>query len=170
MPEFLSGGVQKAKFYKKHSVFHSQGTDCYLPIPVSTSEGYLISIGNNVWITHGTKLIAHDASVMVVKKAKKIPWVDKIGKIDIKDNVFIGNNVLVLPGVTIGPNAVIGAGSVVTRDVPPNSVGGGNPFVVKETFDEYAEKLVQRTKAYPWNGEMSHEQVTELRKNFFWGE
>jgi acetyltransferase-like isoleucine patch superfamily enzyme len=45
----------------------------------------------------------------------------------IEDNVFIGADVFVLKGVTIGRNSVIGAGSVVTRDVPANTIAAGNP-------------------------------------------
>jgi maltose O-acetyltransferase len=41
--------------------------------------------------------------------------------------VWLGGGVIVLPGVTIGENSVIGAGSVVTKDVPANSVAVGNP-------------------------------------------
>ena len=39
----------------------------------------------------------------------------------------IGSNVTVLSGITVGENAIVGAGSVVTRDVPPNTVVAGNP-------------------------------------------
>ena len=45
----------------------------------------------------------------------------------IEDNVFIGTNSMILKGVTIGANSVIGAGSVVTKNVPRDSVFGGNP-------------------------------------------
>lgn len=47
--------------------------------------------------------------------------------VTIGNNVWIGTNVIVLSGVHIGDNAIIGAGSVVTRDVPPNTVAAGNP-------------------------------------------
>ena len=40
-------------------------------------------------------------------------------------------NCTILPGVTIGDNSVIGAGSVVTKDIPNNSVAVGNPAKVK---------------------------------------
>ena len=43
---------------------------------------------------------------------------------------WLGGGVIVLPGVTIGDNSVIGAGSVVTKDIPPNSVACGNPCKV----------------------------------------
>ncbi len=53
--------------------------------------------------------------------------------ITVGDNVWFGGNVVVLPGITIGDNCVIGAGSVVTKDIPANSVAVGNPCkVVKE--------------------------------------
>lgn len=45
----------------------------------------------------------------------------------IEDNVFIGANAIVLKGVTIGRNSVVGAGSVVTANIPPNSIAAGNP-------------------------------------------
>ena len=45
----------------------------------------------------------------------------------IEDNVFIGSRTTVLKGVTIGKNSVIGAGSVVTKDIPPNTIAAGNP-------------------------------------------
>lgn len=49
------------------------------------------------------------------------------------ENVWIGGNAIILGGITIGENAVIGAGAVVTKDVPPNTVVGGNPArVIKE--------------------------------------
>ena len=47
--------------------------------------------------------------------------------IRLRGNVWIGAGAIVLPGVTLGENAVAGAGAVVTRDVPPNAVVGGNP-------------------------------------------
>jgi len=47
--------------------------------------------------------------------------------VTIGNNVWIGGNVTILPGVTIGDNCTIGAGSVVTRDIPDNSVAAGNP-------------------------------------------
>ncbi len=59
------------------------------------------------------------------------------GDITIGDNVWIGANAIILPGVNIGSNCVIGAGSIVTHNIPENSVAAGNPARVikaKETF------------------------------------
>ena len=53
----------------------------------------------------------------------------------IGDNVWIGGGAIVLPGVTIGNNAIIGAGSVVTRDIPADTVAAGNPARVLKTLE-----------------------------------
>ena len=49
------------------------------------------------------------------------------GKVTIKKNAWIGMNVTICPGVTIGENAIVAAGAVVTKDVAPNTIVGGNP-------------------------------------------
>jgi acetyltransferase-like isoleucine patch superfamily enzyme len=50
----------------------------------------------------------------------------------IKKGASIGSSATLLCGITIGENAIVGAGSVVTREVPPNTVVAGNPaYIVK---------------------------------------
>lgn len=56
--------------------------------------------------------------------------------ITIGNNVWIGGHVCVLPGVTIGDNAVIGAGSIVTKDIPANSLAVGNPCKIIRSISE----------------------------------
>ena len=58
-------------------------------------------------------------------RSKNPDW--KLAKTVIKRGASIGANATILAGVTIGENAMIGAGSVVTKDVPANSVWYGNP-------------------------------------------
>jgi lipopolysaccharide O-acetyltransferase len=50
-------------------------------------------------------------------------------------NVWLGEQVCILPGVTIGDGAVVGANSVVTHDIPSNSIAAGNPARVIRVFD-----------------------------------
>lgn len=60
---------------------------------------------------------------------KSVPYDNKVNskKVTICDFVWIGGNVVIVPGVKIGKFAVIAAGAVITRDVPPYAVMGGNP-------------------------------------------
>ena len=53
-----------------------------------------------------------------------------------------------MPGITIGPNSVVAAGSVVTKDVPPDTVVGGNPARFISTTNDYAEKCLANTPDY----------------------
>ena len=76
----------------------------------------------------------------------KVPQLMK--PIEIMNNVFIGCNSTILGGVTIGNNVVVAAGSVVTHDVPDNSVVAGNPARVIETFDDYITKRYQSFHSY----------------------
>lgn len=56
--------------------------------------------------------------------------------VHIGNECWIGANVVICPGVTVGDRCVIGAGSVVTRDVPPDSFAAGNPCRVIRTLTE----------------------------------
>jgi maltose O-acetyltransferase len=61
---------------------------------------------------------------------------DSIGKpIKIGNRVWIGLNVSIIAGVTIGDDVVIGAGSVVTKDIPSNSIAAGVPARVLKRLD-----------------------------------
>jgi acyl-[acyl carrier protein]--UDP-N-acetylglucosamine O-acyltransferase len=74
------------------------------------------------------------------------------GKVKIEDNVFISFKTTILKGVTIGKNSIIGAGTVVTRDVPQNSVVSGIPGRVIYTIEEYYKKrkdqYIEEAKAF----------------------
>jgi UDP-2-acetamido-3-amino-2,3-dideoxy-glucuronate N-acetyltransferase len=61
----------------------------------------------------------------------------------VKRGVSIGSNVTLLCGITVGENAMIGAGSVVTKDVPPNTVVAGNPArVVKQISNSQPREIL----------------------------
>ena len=62
------------------------------------------------------------------------------GCISIGDNVMIVANTMILPNVRIGSNVIIGAGSILSKDIPDNSVAAGIPCRVIGDFDTLVEK------------------------------
>lgn len=92
-----------------------------------------ISIGNNVRM--GRKVFitdnAHGTSTMdIINLPPNHRPLSSKGPIVIEDNVWIGEMVCIMPGITIGKCSIIGANAVVTKDIPPYSVVGGNPAKV----------------------------------------
>ena len=104
-----------------------------------STEPWIITLGDNVHITAGTKFITHDGGTLLYRE--QIPDLEITKPIIVGDNVYIGNNVIILPGVIIGNNVIIGAGAVVAKDIPDNSVAVGVPARVIKTADEYLEKI-----------------------------
>lgn len=113
------------------------GDDCRLINVDFSSEPYLITLGNHVSAT-ATRFETHDGGVWVFRD--RHPLVDVVKPIKVGNNVFIGYGSVILPGVTIGDNVVIGAYSVVSRDVPSNSVAAGIPAKVLKDVAAYEEK------------------------------
>ncbi|MCO6184946.1 CatB-related O-acetyltransferase [Rhizobium sp. L1K21] len=73
-----------------------------------------------------------------------LPFKDTI----IGNDVWLGHNVTVMPGVTIGDGAIIAAGSVVTRDIAPYAIAGGNPAgVIRMRFEP---NIVSRLLEIAW--------------------
>lgn len=81
-----------------------------------------ITIEDNVLIAPRVSLLSEGHPVAPNERQSLIP-----GRIHIGKNAWIGAGAMILPGVTVGENAVVAAGSVVSKDVPANTVVGGVP-------------------------------------------
>ncbi len=91
-----------------------------------------VYIGDNVMIGPNTLITTVGHPISPKGRREHLAFAEPI---TIKDDVWIGGNVTILPGVTIGENVVIGAGSVVTKDIPDNSLAVGIPARVKKEIE-----------------------------------
>lgn len=126
------------------------GEEAYFYAPRSTeideTRPYLVEIGNNVHFAPHVIVLTHDYGWTVLRGIYH-EMVGSGDKVTIKDNVFIGLRTTILKGVTIGENSIVGANSLVTKDVPSNSVVAGVPAKVICSIDEYWRKRrVERAK------------------------
>lgn len=99
-----------------------------------------IEIGNNVLFASKIYISDHYHGQISAEAIKLVPVERRLyskGPIVIKDNVWIGESVAIMPGVTIGQNSIIGANSVVTNDVPENSVAAGVPAKVLKRLTQH---------------------------------
>lgn len=113
-------------------------------IQLDISRPELLEIGENVFLHRGTVILTHDwASWCFVNSHQE--FIPSHGKVKIGNNVWLGENVTILKGVTIGDNVIVGIGSIVTKDIPSNSVAVGIPARVVGSYEEYYKK---RKEAY----------------------
>ena len=98
-------------------VFVNHSLTCMAAGGITIDDG--VMIGPNVRIvTDNHDFENHDFENRMVLRCKPV---------HIDRNAWIGVGAIILPGVTIGENAVVAAGAVVTKDVAPNTIVGGNP-------------------------------------------
>ena len=153
------GGANQEKLQKRlRDKGVSIGSNCRIFSNIDGPECYLISLGNNVTIATGVRLITHDNSI-----SKPLPeFTDIFGRITICDNVFVGAFSTVLCGITIGENTIIAAGSVVCKSVPPNEVWGGVPAKKIGTIEDFRK----RVKRFGINtANLNYEQKKQLLLN-----
>lgn len=126
--------------------YASLARKCRIDYPWNVSIGEMSSIGSGAWvyaldkITIGKNVcIGEDVRLITGSHDVSSPNFDLVTKpITINDNVWVATGAVVLPGVTIGEGAIVAAGAVITKDVEPWTVVGGNPakFIKKRVLKE----------------------------------
>ncbi|GAA0053694.1 UNVERIFIED_CONTAM: sugar O-acetyltransferase [Streptococcus canis] len=117
--------------YGKNITF---GKDCFVNSNCYFMDGAKITLGDNVFVGPSTGFYTANHPLDYKRRNEGL---EKALPITIGDNVWFGANVNVMPGVTIGSGCVIASGSVVTHDIPANSLAAGVPCqVVREIEQE----------------------------------
>ncbi len=147
--------MKRADYLRKKGVFHHMGKRVMITSRKIPLYANLISIGNNVWMASGVSFVTHDVTHFMLNGMQDgNRYQEKIGCIDIGDNVFIGADAKILYDVKIGDNVIIAAGAVVTKDVPSNSVVGGVPARVIGSFGDFVRKRREYSPEHPANNAM----------------
>lgn len=108
-------------------------------IYVDTTRPSLITIGNDVHFSQNLTILTHGYDWVVLRNLYG-DMLASSGPVTLGNNLFIGFNTTILKGVSIGDNCIIGANSVVTRDIPANSVAVGCPARVVCSIEDYYQK------------------------------
>ena len=131
---------KRNRYLKKHHVFKEMGENVFFQPRFIPSDPNLIKFHNNVIVTSNVTFVNHDIFHLGLNNLQQGTFSYEQRCIEVMENVFIGCNSTILGGVRIGPNALIAAGSVVTKDVLPNTVVAGNPAKEIGRFDEFVAK------------------------------
>lgn len=136
------------------------GSNCHIHTRNFSSEPYLITLGDNVWINKDVCFFTHDGIVPFREEGSDL---DTFGKIVIGNKVRIAHGAYIMPGVRIGNNCIVGAGAVVTKSLPDGVVVAGNPAkVVSYTSDFLARASKSNFKT---KGLTSYEKKEFLMAN-----
>lgn len=116
----------------------SVGRRCKISSHTFVCEG--VAIEDNVFIGHGVTFI-NDSYPRATTEDGALQtendW--QVEKTVVKRGASIGSGSTILSNLTIGENAIVGAGSVVTRDVPPNTIVAGNPAKVLRSIPSHSK-------------------------------
>lgn len=143
-----SSSEQWGAYLSKWGGFYPVGTGVYINRGCNIGDPAYLKLGSNISLSNCT-LLGHDASIRILNNrfGKKL---DSVGQIEILDNCFVGSGAIIMPRVKIGPDSLVAAGAVVTKDVPPGVVVGGNPAKVICTTLELVARMEARSNGYPW--------------------
>lgn len=163
---FLPNDQLRTRFIRSQHIFDAYGERVYLQNKLIPLYAGLIRFHNNIVVGKKVEFVTHDAIHVVLNGCDPAHRAqEKIGCIEVMDNVFIGANSTILYGVRIGPNAIVAAGSLVNRDVSANSVVGG-----------YLLMFLARLMTLRKNGEMVTQAIlgncarrSRLHRNSFAG-
>lgn len=143
--EVLRLALNTARLYRDPvRYFRSQGVEIGEDVEIFGanlftfgSEPYLVSIGNQVTVSHKVDFITHDGGLRIARS--KYPGAYLYGRIQVADRCFLGAHCVLLPGARVGAGSVIGSGSIVAGEIPPGVVAIGAPAKPVKTVEDYIQ-------------------------------
>ena len=142
----IMSAKKRTNYLKKKKIFAGIGENCSIQSRIIPLYANLIKLGNNVHVASNVTFITHDIVFSMLNKHPNLSGIkfrEKMGCIEIKDNVFVGAGTTILYDVSIGSNVIIGAGSLINKDIPDNCVVAGVPAKIIGNFDDFVEKRKQ---------------------------
>lgn len=163
----IPSAIGRADYLKKHDILRNIGGNCMVMFRKIPLYPKLISFGNNVWIASNVTFVTHDVIHYMLNNiplSRKIN--EKIGCIEIEDNVFIGANTIIMPNTKICSNTIIGAGSIVNRDISAGGVYAGSPVRFLCSFEDFIEKRLyeESDEIQKRNNDLTQETVNRAWK------
>lgn len=150
-------------------MFAEIGEGCYIEHPLRSNwGGHHVHFGKGVYANFNLTLV-DDSHIYVgdytmfgpnvtvataghpILPELRIQGYQYNASVRIGKNCWIGAGVVIVPGVTIGDNVVIGAGSIVTKDIPNNTVAVGNPCKVLRAVNEHDKEYYFKNRKIDWN-------------------
>lgn len=122
-----------------------------------STEPYLVTLHDNVFISIGARFICHDGGVLPFRRDE--PTLDLAAPITVEANCFIGTGALIMRGVTIGNNCIVAANAVVTKDVPEGTIVSGNPArAIRSTAEHLAAARTRSLDVGHMDGDRKHRE------------
>lgn len=152
--------TQVTQIKRRYEILKELLGECYedtlIEPPFRCDEGKNVFIGRHFYANYNLTILDYDKiiigdnvligpNVVISSATHNVDWrirnkddgMDIMGApVVIEDNVWIGANVTIMPGVTIGRHSVVGAGSMVNKDVPPDTVVAGVPAKIIRKIED----------------------------------
>ena len=131
---FIISGGDRARYMSRKGLVRGMGENVWFQPRALPYDPNLIRFHNNIVVASGVTFVAHDVINLMIGRKNGVRLPVNEDCIEVLDDVFIGSGSVIL-------RAIVAAGSVVTKDVPPDSIVGGVPV---KRLGEFSELEAQR--------------------------